>query len=191
MASYNDFITFSNTHKMTGGGIYVIQPRAQKIMPIKIGYSKNLQRRMKDYKRDWPTGFDILGLARLSIRDKGMDNAKLAENFILDTIGDKVEYRNEWIDGQYRNQIMNSWIKAHNKYATRTALGTKIFTADDILNPTKEERTGIRLEPERRLTKKTIQEIVPVVGMRQFKRLKRLEDDPVTPITLRRSPRLN
>ena len=75
MATLDQFKEFSKERKLDKAGIYVIQPQNKEVMPIKIGYSKNLASRFRTYQNSLPFGFKILG--RGLVR-----NATQAEHFM-------------------------------------------------------------------------------------------------------------
>ena len=157
MASLEDFKTFAQRYKMKGAGIYVIQSKSVDPMPIKIGYSSNLEQRFRKYSDTLPWGYTVLGVARVN-------NAKAAEDLMKEALTGRVQYKKEWIDPRYKNKILNAWASAHHKYAGNGPLGQYVFTADDIKNL--RTPTEYRPLPERRVTKKTPQEVVPLRTIR-------------------------
>jgi hypothetical protein len=157
MASLEEFKIFAKRYKMKGAGIYVIQSKSVEPMPIKIGYSSNLMDRFRKYDATLPWGYTVLGVARVN-------NAKAAEDFMKETLVDRVQYKKEWIDPRYKSKILNAWAKAHHKYAGNGVLGQYVFTSDDIKSL--RMPTEYKPLPERRVTRKTPQEIVPLQTIR-------------------------
>jgi hypothetical protein len=180
MASLQQFKDFAKQYKMSGPGIYVIQSNSQTNMPIKIGFSSNLGSRFRSYDATLPWGYKVLGVARVN-------NAKLAEQLMKDELAPNVEYKKEWIDARYKNKILNSWVRAHQKYARNGPLGQYVFTANDIIQ--RRLPTEYRPEPERRVTRKTKQEVIPLQTIRPQN-----APQPIKPFTyvggVRRSARL-
>lgn len=153
MANLEDFKTFAKRYKMTGAGIYVIQSKSVDPMPIKIGYSSNIMDRFRKYDATLPWGYTVLGVARVN-------SAKAAEDLMKETLSKNVQYKKEWIDPKYKSKILNAWASAHQKYARNGPLGQYVFTSDDI----KSLRlpTEYKPLPERRVTRKTQQVVIPL-----------------------------
>jgi hypothetical protein len=181
MASLEEFKTFAKRYKMKGAGIYVIQSKSVDPMPIKVGFSTNLLDRFRKYDATLPWGYTVLGVARVT-------NAKAAEDLMKETLAQNVQYKKEWIDPKYKNKILNAWAGAHQKYARNGPLGQYVFTSDDI----KSMRlpTEYKPLPERRVTRKTEQVVIPLQTSRPLESTQK----PIMPFHyvdgVRRSARL-
>ena len=67
MASFTEFVRFCAARPSCDkGGLYAIQPRGLRGSPIKIGYSFNLLRRLAAWEYSYPSGIDILAVARMN-----------------------------------------------------------------------------------------------------------------------------
>lgn len=181
MATLEQFKEFAKQYKMNGPGIYVIQSKTADPMPIKIGFSSRLSDRFRKYDSTLPWGYNILGVARVN-------NAKQAEDLMKEALAPHVAYKKEWIDARWRNKILNAWAQAHQKYARNGPLGQYVFTADDIIQ--RRLPTEYRPDPERRITRKTKQEVIPLRTIRP----KAPSSKPIVPFLyvdgVRRSARL-
>ena len=67
MASFTECVRFCAARPSCDkGGLYAIQPRGLRGSPIKIGYSFNLLRRLAAWEYSYPSGIDILAVARMN-----------------------------------------------------------------------------------------------------------------------------
>ena len=126
MASLVEARRFAEKHDLAGPGIYVIQPKAGVVMPpIKVGFSTNLARRLEEYRRIWPFGMEIHGVARTA-------NAYQAERIMLKTLAPFVKHKHEWIDAERKSAVMDAWARAHQTIAKGTHHGKNLFTAETL-----------------------------------------------------------
>ena len=127
MASVEELKRFSNFVDLRIPGLYVISPNLVKTSPIKIGYSKNLKRRLlKDYGNMWPWGFTVHMIACIA-------NARDAESFLKTTLGrTTLKYGSEFYDSEHIDHILNEVCSAHQKYAGTDPIGQQLFTASNI-----------------------------------------------------------
>ena len=102
MASYSEFARFCSTR--TGcdkGGLYAIQPRGLRGSPIKIGYSFNLLRRLADWEYSYPSGIDVLAVARMNRPNDTHFHKRralqLAEALLKQELRQYIVAREEWL----------------------------------------------------------------------------------------------
>jgi hypothetical protein len=201
MASYEQFKTFAKTHKLGGAGLYVIQPNNQPLMPIKVGYSGRLTARLAQYEKSMPWGFKVLGVARVAARtapsltgEKRLNPVQEAEKLMLEILGPHVEYKKEWMDGRFRNKILNAWAAAHHKYSANGPLGTHLFTSEHLVANERGNPGEYVVQPVRRVVGKQSSTVLPLRregGQPPFRRLVRVIDEPPEEVrTLRRSIRI-
>ena len=111
MASYSEFARFCSTQ--TGcdkGGLYAIQPRGLRGSPIKIGYSFNLLRRLADWEYSYPSGIDVLAVARMNRPNDTHFHKRralqLAEALLKQELRQYVVAREEWLTPRAKAEIL-------------------------------------------------------------------------------------
>ena len=102
MASFAEFVRFCATRAgCDKGGLYAIQPRGLRGSPIKIGYSFNLLRRLADWEYSYPSGIDVLAVARMNRPNDTHFHKRralqLAEALLKQELRQFIVAREEWL----------------------------------------------------------------------------------------------
>ena len=102
MASFAEFVRFCATRAgCDKGGLYAIQPRGLRGSPIKIGYSFNLLRRLADWEYSYPSGIDVLAVARMNRPNDTHFHKRralqLAEALLKQGLRQFIVAREEWL----------------------------------------------------------------------------------------------
>ena len=163
MATLDQFKDFAKTHKTDKSGIYIIQPKNNATMPIKIGYSYNLASRFRSYQHSLPAGFEVLGVGLVR-------NAIQAENFMKYFLSPYVQSGKEWIDPKFKSKILNTWAMAHKNFADGYQ-GQQLFTASDIIS--KRLPTSYEILPESRVTTESTPAKIALTTIPRAPRLKK------------------
>ena len=145
MASFTEFVRFCAARPgCDKGGLYAIQPRGLRGSPIKIGYSFNLLRRLAAWEYSYPSGIDILAVARMNRPNDTHFHKRralqLAEALLKHELREHVLAREEWLQ---------PWAKAETLAAMRRLqlslspnLAGHFFDAAQIKAGPRERRVG-------------------------------------------------
>ena len=145
MASFTEFVRFCAARPSCDkGGLYAIQPRGLRGSPIKIGYSFNLLRRLAAWEYSYPSGIDILAVARMNRPNDTHFHKRralqLAEALLKHELREHVLAREEWLQ---------PWAKAEMLAAMRRLqlslspnLAGHFFDAEQIKATPGERRAG-------------------------------------------------
>ena len=145
MASFPEFVRFCAARPgCDKGGLYAIQPRGLRGSPIKIGYSFNLLRRLAAWEYSYPSGIDILAVARMNRPNDTHFHKRralqLAEALLKHELREHVLAREEWLQ---------PWAKAETLAAMRRLqlslspnLAGHFFDAAQIKAGPRERRAG-------------------------------------------------
>jgi hypothetical protein len=178
MATWEQLQVFARSHAVDGPGLYVVStlPSAEPL--IKVGYSKNVMTRVKQYRKNLGGQLRILGVARIpgNLGGDGRRPVKEAERIMLGLIGkDNIESRNEWVSGKAKDHALNSWALAHHAFTKDSTHGQALYTADEIVANRKQQPKSYDITSRGRVL-----ETLPLtdLGGRQYTRLRRVLDKP-------------
>ena len=170
MASWEQLKHFDRSHNLKGPGLYVVTVDPEPAPLVKVGMSKNLMKRLSDYRRNLGGRLRILAVARVdgAERDYGKHVA-LAEKVMLQMIGtDKLFNNREWVKGIYRDDALKAFAYAHHAFAYGKKEGGAIYLGDDIKTNRKDNRQFIEFKDGELVRK------LPVQADHTYKRLRRV-----------------
>jgi hypothetical protein len=177
MATWEQLQTFSKSHNLTGPGLYVVSTLPTHEPLIKVGFSKNVLGRVKQYRKNLGGQLRILGVARVTgqLGGDGRRPVRKAERHMLDMLKDDIWGKNEWVKGESRENALNSWAMAHHEYAKDTPHGQFLYTSQDIV-------ANLKTQPKHyEITRggEVVQRLpLTDVGGRQYTRLRRILENP-------------
>ena len=174
MASWEQWEHFSRSRDMRGPGIYLISTVPAPAGLLKLGFSKNLEQRLRSYKKNLSGALRIEAVARLpGARSDftGRRPVRDAERRLLDALKDDIWTNNEWVRGDSREKAVNEFAKAHSLFAQDTPHGQALFLGSDIASNRKDNRTHFNVTRDG-----TVVQTLRLTdqGGRQYQRLRRV-----------------
>ena len=131
MASFPEFVRFCAARSgCDKGGLYAIQPRGLRGSPIKIGYSFDLLRRLAAWEYSYPSGIDILAVARMNRPNDTHFHKRralqLAEALLKHELREHVLAREEWLQPWAKAEMLAAMRRLQLSLSPNLALGARV-----------------------------------------------------------------